>query len=202
MTATLTVADLIRPSQKTWARLYDVALVAAGSVVIALCTQISLGFPVPITGQTFAVLMLGVLLGSRRGPLCVLTYIAQGVMGLPVFSHGGVGPAVLFGPTGGYLIGFVGAAFLVGALAERGWDRRIGSTILAMVLGNIVLYAAGLLWLSCLVHLFGRSLGTGGVLSIGLYPFLAGDLVKILLAAALLPAGWKLIRYFGFEKKS
>lgn len=200
MTAALTVADLIRPSQKTWAGAYDVALVAAGSAVIALCTQISVGFPVPITGQTFAVLMLGALLGSRRGAACVLTYIAQGVMGLPVFSHGKAGAAVLFGPTGGYLIGFIGAAFLVGALAERGWDRRIGTTVLAMVLGNIVLYAGGLLWLACLTHLFGHSLGSGGVLAIGLYPFLAGDLVKIGLAAAFLPAGWKLIRYFGFEK--
>lgn len=200
MIATLTVADLIRPSRKTWAGLYDVALVAAGSVVIALCTQVAVGFPVPVTGQTFAVLMIGALLGSRRGAASVVAYIAQGAMGLPVFAHGKAGAAVLLGPTGGYLIGFVAAAFLVGALAERGWDRRIGTTLLAMALGNVVLYTGGLLWLTCLMHLFGQSLGTGGVLSIGLFPFLAGDLVKICLAAALLPAGWKLIRYFGFEK--
>lgn len=200
MIAELTFADLIRPSRKTWAGLYDVALVAAGSVVIALCTQVAVGFPVPVTGQTFAVLMVGALLGSRRGAASVVTYIAQGMMGLPVFAHGKAGAAVLLGPTAGYLIGFVAAAYLVGTLAERGWDRRIGTTILAMALGNVVLYAFGLLWLSCLVHLLGQSLGGGSVFVIGLFPFLAGDLVKILLAAALLPAGWRLIRYFGFEK--
>ena len=199
MIAQLTAADLIRPSEKKLARLYDVFLVLGGSVLIALCTQVAIGYPVPVTGQTFAVLMAGMLLGSRRGALCVLTYIAQGAAGLPVFAHGKAGAAVLFGPTGGYLVGFVAAAYLVGALAERGWDRRVGTTILAMVLGNCVLYAGGLLWLACLASLFGKSLG-GGLLAVGLVPFLAGDILKIILAAALLPTGWKLIRHFGFEK--
>jgi biotin transport system substrate-specific component len=200
MIAELTVADLARPGEKRLARLYDAALVAGGSVLIALCTQVAVGAPVPMTGQTFAVLMVGALLGSRRGALSVLAYIAQGLAGLPVFSYGNSGLKALAGPTGGYLIGFIGAAWLVGALAERGWDRRAGTTVLAMVLGNVVLYACGLLWLSCLVYLLGRPLGD--VLAIGLYPFLPGEALKVALAAAFLPAGWKLIRHFGFEKNS
>ncbi len=200
MIAVLTVADLARPCEKRLARLYDAALVAAGSVLIALCTQVAVGAPVPITGQTFAVLMVGALLGSRRGALSVVAYIAQGLAGLPVFAYGNSGLKALAGPTGGYLVGFIGAAYVVGALAERGWDRRAGTTVLAMVLGNIVLYACGLLWLSCLAYLLGEPLD--GVLAVGLYPFLLGDVLKIALAAALLPTGWTLIRYFGFEKKS
>jgi biotin transport system substrate-specific component len=198
MIAQLTVADLVRPCEKKVAWLYDFALVLGGSVLIALCTQIAVGYPVPWTGQTFAVLMVGALLGSRLGALCVLAYLLEGLAGFPVFSHDRAGLAVFFGPTGGYLIGFVLAAYLVGRLAERGWDRRPATTILAMVLGNAVLYSCGLTWLTCLVYVFGQSLGS--VLAIGLYPFLPGEVVKIALATALLPAGWKLIRYFGFDK--
>lgn len=198
MIAQLTVADLVRPGEKKMAWLYDLALVAGGSVLIALCTQIAVGYPVPWTGQTFAVLLVGALFGSRRGAMCVLAYLLEGFAGLPVFSHGRAGLAVLFGPTGGYLVGFVLAAYLVGRLAERGWDRRPATTILAMALGNVALYSCGLAWLSCLVYVFGQSLGN--VLAVGLYPFLPGDIVKIALATALLPAGWKLIRHFGLDK--
>lgn len=197
MISQLTVADLIRPGEKKVAWLYNVALVLGGSLLIALCTQIAVGFPVPWTGQTFAVLMVGALLGSRRGALSVLAYLLQGLVGLPVFSHGRAGLAVFFGPTGGYLIGFMLAAYIVGRLAERGWDRRPAGTVLAMVFGNIALYSCGLAWLACLVHLLGQPLGN--VLAIGLYPFLPGEVVKIALATALLPAGWKLICHFGFD---
>ena len=96
MIAGLTVADLIRPSEKKRAYLYDVALVVGGSIVIALCAQIAIGFPVPVTGQTFAVLVVAMLLGSRRGVLCILTYLAQGLMGLPVFALGKAGLAAFF----------------------------------------------------------------------------------------------------------
>jgi biotin transport system substrate-specific component len=199
MIAGLTIADLARPSEKRVARLYDVALILGGSVVIALCAQVAIGYPVPITGQTFAVLMVAALLGSRRGVLCLLTYIAAGALGLPVFAQGKAGLVALVGPTGGYLAGFVAAAYVVGTLAERGWDRRVLTTILAMVVGNLVIYSFGLTWLSCLARLFGASLGSAGVLVVGLYPFLIGDVLKIVLAAVLLPSGWKLIRYCGYE---
>ena len=109
--------------------------------------------------------------------------------GLRIFALGG-GFSVLLGATGGYLLGFIAAAYVTGLLAERGWDRRIGTTILAMVFGNIVIYAFGLLWLCCLVG-FSRT-----VLVMGLYPFIIGDLLKIVLAALLLPSGWKLLNRF------
>lgn len=111
-----------------------VFLVVAGSVLIALLAQLEIPLqPVPITGQTFGVLLVGALLGSRLGAVTVLTYLAWGAIGLPVFAGGISGPARLVGPTGGYLVGFVGAAFLVGWLSERGWDRRILTTAVAML---------------------------------------------------------------------
>jgi len=201
MIAGLTIADLVRPAEKRHALIYDAALVAGGSLVIAGSAQIAVGLPVPVTGQTFAVLMLAALLGSRRGVLCVLAYLAEGLMGLPVFSQGRAGPAMFFGPTGGFLLGFVPAAYIVGALAERGWDRRAITTMLAMVLGSVAMYVCGLAWLSCLDNLLGRPLG-GSVLAVGLYPFLVGDVLKIVLATFLLPFGWRLIQYFRFENSA
>jgi biotin transport system substrate-specific component len=193
------LADLARPSQREVAWLYDAALVAGGSLAIALCAQVAIGYPVPITGQTFGVVMVAALLGSRRGALCLLMYLVEGLAGLPVFAQGKAGFAAFLGPTGGYLVGFVFAAWLVGALSERTWDRRPVTTVAAMLLGNLVIYAFGLAWLLCLTRLLGQPLGAG-LLAVGLYPFLVGDLLKIALAAALLPAGWRLIRYFRFEK--
>ncbi len=199
MIAGLTVADLVRPSERRLAHFYDVALVAGGSLVIALFAQIAIGYPVPITGQTFAVLMIAALLGARQGVLCLLTYLAEGLLGLPVFAQGKGGLAAFLGPTGGYLIGFVLAAWFVGALSERGWDRHISTTVAAMILGNLVIYACGLVWLSCQVRFFAQPL-RGGLLAAGLYPFLVGDLLKIALAALLLPGGWRIIQYFGLDR--
>jgi len=182
-----TYADVLRPSEKKYAGLYDVALIIGGSLVIGLCAQVAIGWPVPVTGQTFAVLMAGALLGARRGSLCILAYIAEGAVGLPVFAMGRSGVLVLKGPTGGYLVGFIAAAYIAGLLAERGWDRRVGTTILAMVLGNVAIYVFGLLWLCCLMGV------NKTVLTVGLYPFIGGDFLKIVLAAILLPSGWKLL---------
>ncbi len=190
----LPYADLLRPCEKRRAALYDIAVVIGGSLLIGLCAQVKILLPfspVPITGQTFAVLMIGALLGARRGCLAVIAYIIEGVVGLPVFALGS-GFAALRGFTGGYLLGFVAAAYIVGLLSQKGWDRRIATTVLAMVLGNVVIYAFGLLWLSCLP-------GVNNVLLEGLYPFIAGDLLKIALAAAVLPSGWKLLEYAGLS---
>jgi biotin transporter BioY len=173
--------------------LYDVALVIGGSLLIALCAQLRIFLPfspVPLTGQTFAVLMIGALLGARRGCLAALLYLFEGAMGLPVFALGGGWP-ILFGPTGGYLLGFVPAAYVTGALAGKRWDRRVGTTILAMLLGNVVIYSFGLLRLSFTIGL------NTSLLATGLFPFIIGDLLKIALAAMLLPSGWKLLRYTG-----
>lgn len=190
MLANVTMAGVFRPCEKNRAGFYDVALVIGGSLLIGLCAQVAvpLGFsPVPVTGQTFAVLMIGALFGARRGSLAVLAYIIEGAAGLPVFSMGRGGLPMLFGPTGGYLVGFVAAAYITGLLAQVGWDRRVGTTVLAMVLGNGVIYAFGLLWLCCLMGV------NKAVLVVGLYPFIVGDFLKIGLAAMLLPAGWKLL---------
>ena len=187
MPANVTVVGLLRPCEKKWAAVYDIAVVVGGSLLIALCAQLAIGWPIPVTGQTFAVLMIGALLGARRASLSVLTYIMEGAAGLPVFAHGRGGFLILSGPTGGYLVGFVFAVYIVGLLAERGWDRRVGKTILTMLLGNLVIYSFGLTWLSFLT---GRS---KNLPEVGLYPFIIGDILKIILATTLLPAGWKLL---------
>jgi len=172
--------------------LWDVVLVAGFACFTAAFAQISFWIgPVPITGQTFAVLLAGALLGSRRGALSQLTYLAVGATGIPYwFALGGPpGIARLVGPTGGYLVGFVAAAFVVGWLAERGWDRRVWMAIPAMLGGSIVIYIFGLSWLSHFVP-------GDAVLQAGLYPFVIGDLIKVVAAALILPSGWMLLRRF------
>jgi len=169
-----------------------VALVLGFACLTAAFAQISFWIgPVPITGQTFAVLVAGALLGSRRGALSQLSYLAIGATGIPYwFALGGPpGIARLVGPTGGYLIGFVAVAFLVGWLSERGWDRRVWTAIPAMLAGETVLYLFGLLWLWHFVS-------ADKVLQVGLYPFMVGDLIKVVAAALILPAGWSLLRRF------
>ncbi len=186
MLANATVADILRPCEKKYALVYELGLIIGGSLLIAVCAQIAIGYPVPITGQTFAVLMIAALLGSLRGTACLLAYLAEGAVGLPVFAQGKAGLVAFAGPTGGYLVGFVVAAFVVGLLAERGWDRKFRTTVLAMVIGNVIIYAFGLTWLSLLV-------GAKSALAGGLYPFIPGDMLKIVLAAALLPSTWRLV---------
>jgi len=165
------------------------AVTLGGSLLILLAAQIRVLLPfspVPVTGQTFAVLLLGALYGSRRGPATVATYITLGLLGLPVFAGGAAGMARLLGPTGGYLIGFVLAAWVVGMLSERGWDRKPSTTAASMIIGNVVIYIAGITWLS-------RFVGWEAVLGSGVLPFLAGDALKIALATVLLPTGWRMI---------
>ncbi|HEC33318.1 MAG TPA: biotin transporter BioY [Chloroflexi bacterium] len=185
----VTYTDILRPSAKRYAWFYDLALVVGGSLFIALSARITIPLPfspVPLTGQTLAVLLIGALLGSRRGGLCLLAYLVEGIAGLPVFAGGAFGLAHLLGPTGGYLMGFIAAAYITGLLAERGWDRRTGTTFLAMLLGNAVVYACGLPWLASFT-------GVGRALLLGFYPFIAEDLLKSALAAVLLPSGWSLL---------
>jgi biotin transport system substrate-specific component len=185
-----TYADILRPIARPRALAYDISLILGGSLFVALCAKITIYLPfspVPITGQTLAVLMVGALLGSQRGAACLLTYLLEGAAGLPVFAVGETsGLARLMGPTGGYLVGFVAAAYVSGLLAERGWDRRVGTTILALLIGNGTLYVLGILWLAAFV-------GLERALPLGLYPFVPGDLLKLATAATLLPAGWRLL---------
>ena len=185
----MTAVDIFRPSLRRFSLPYDAACVVSGSLLVALSAQVAIPLPfspVPITGQTLAALLIGALLGRRLGAVALLLYLAEGAIGLPVFAGGGVGLARLAGPTGGFLVGLVVAAYLVGALAERGWVRRPATTVLAMLFGNVVIYAFGLTWLA-------RFLGAGQVLAAGLLPFIPGDLLKLALAAALLPSGLALL---------
>jgi len=182
---TQTLYDAILPRRGV---LIEGAVMVAAAFFIALCAQAAIRVPfspVPITGQTFGVLLVGALLGSRRGALSVLAYLAEGAAGLPVFAGGGSGVAWLAGPTGGYLFGFVVAAWVVGRLCEQAWNRRVAGAALVMLAGNAVIYLFGLLWLA-------RFVGIDKVLALGLVPFVAGDLLKIALAAPALLMGWKL----------
>ncbi|NCO36054.1 MAG: hypothetical protein AUJ92_04910 [Armatimonadetes bacterium CG2_30_59_28] len=166
----------------------EVALILLGSGLVALTARIQIHlWPVPVTGQTFGVLLVGALLGSRRGALAVLCYLAQGAVGLPFLagSVGGIGR--MLGPTGGYLLGFVPAAFMTGWLCEHGWDRRLPTALLSMLIGNACIYLMGLPWLANFV-------GWDRVLRVGVLPFIPGDLLKIALAANALPCGWALLQ--------
>jgi len=169
--------------------LWQAVLVVAGSALIALGAQIAVPLPfspVPVTGQTFAVLLVAASLG-RLGIASVVLYVAEGAIGLPVFAGGAFGLARLAGPTGGYLAGFVLAAVVLAWCVDRDLDRRIGTALLAMLAAEIAIYACGVLWLARF------PLGVP-VLEAGLYPFIPGDALKLVAAAVALPAAWRIVR--------
>ena len=178
------LVDILLPKIDT--RIKNIALVLSFAVITALCSKLSLEIgPIPVTMQTFSVVLAGVLLGSKRGALSQVAYLAGGLAGIPWFSRGG-GLTYIMSPTFGFIVGFIVAAYIIGRLAEKGWDRKVGTAMLAMLMGNVFLYLFGLLWLV-------RFVGTEAVLAVGLYPFVVGDLLKILLAGLALPLGWKFI---------
>ena len=187
-----TLADALSPRQVpakplSWA--VPATQVVAGSLVVAALARLAyvLPFtPVPVTGLTLGVLLVGAALGSRRGAAALALYLAQGAAGLPVFAGGGAGLAWLLGPTAGYLWSAPLAAWVVGLLAEKRWDRTPSTAFLAMLAGNASIYAVALPWL-------GLYVGPGEVLAAGLFPFVVGDLVKATIATALLPAAWRII---------
>ncbi|MBT3169110.1 MAG: biotin transporter BioY [Candidatus Cloacimonetes bacterium] len=186
-----TYVELLQPSTKIRSIFYNIALVFVGSVLLTLSAKTSVLLPispVPITLQTLVVLLLGTLFGSKRGAATVLAYIAEGAIGMPVFAKGGSGVAYLLGPTGGYLLGFVLAAFIVGYLAERGWDRSFTKTAISMLIASLSIYLLGINWLA---HFVG---GISKAIQVGFVPFVVGDLVKIALAVGILPTGWKLLK--------
>jgi biotin transport system substrate-specific component len=209
----LTLGDHLIPSSlatraPAWVR--DLALIAGGVILLIIGARVAFDLPavslgrlyvpenpyVPITLQTFGVLFTSAVLGARRGVSATAIYLLIGAIGLPVFSFERSGletfvaldaGRVVLGSTGGYLIGFLVASALVGGLAQRGWDRRLGGSLGAMLLGTLVIYVTGLVWLALAL---GR--GVPDVLPFGLYPFLPGDGLKLLLAAGALPLGWRL----------
>ena len=168
--------------------LRNAALALGGTVLLWLSSKIQIPlYPVPVTMQTFAVLVLGIAYGWRLGAATMVLYLVEGAIGLPVFagswSEGG-GFHLLYGPTGGYLLGFVVAAGICGRLAEQGWDRNLWTAGAAMVIGNLIIYALGLAWLAI-------QIGIAGAITYGLLPFLFGDALKIVLGACALPAAWR-----------
>jgi len=184
--ATLRLAVFPRPRALT-----DVLLVVGGAGFVALAAQVSFDLPftpVPITGQTFAVVLVGASLGALLALASIGLYLFVGALGAPIYADGTGGWDVLTGPTGGYIIGFALAAFLIGVLAQQRWDRRFASAVAAMLTGNVVIYLVGLPWLAEKIDA-----GLETTLEQGLYPFVVGDLLKLYLAAALLPSAWKLV---------
>jgi biotin transport system substrate-specific component len=170
----------------------DVALVIGYALLVGLLAQLVIHLPftpVPITGQTFGVLLGGMALGARRALIGMLLYVVVGLAGVPWFADHSGGFGVIGGPTFGYLVGFVVAAAVLGALAERGMDRKPQLTLLAMVAGTAIIYFFGVTWLWNSLHI-----SFGSALALGLVPFLIGDAIKAVLAAGLLPGAWKLVR--------
>jgi len=187
LSRTLTLADAALPRAGV---LQNATLVVLASLLTAAAAQAEIRLPwtpVPISGQTFAVLLSGVVLGARRAFLAQMLYLFEGACGLPVFSGGAAGALVMAGPTGGYLVAFPFAAFVTGVLAERAWDRRPLTMFLAMLLGSTVIFALGLAQLS-------RFVPSERLLALGLAPFVIGDVVKSALAALAFPFAWKLVR--------
>jgi biotin transport system substrate-specific component len=181
------LADLF---SRTRAR--DAALVVAAALLTALCAQISIpipGDPVPITGQTFAVLLTGAALGANRGALGQLLYVALGLVGLPFYADGDSGWTVVSGATGGYLIAFPIAAYVVGKLAELRMDRNPVKAVVPFTVGSLIVFAIGVPWLAV-----SADLSLARAIELGFVPFIPGGIVKALLAAGLLPTAWRLLR--------
>lgn len=187
-----TLALTIWPYETDNKLLRNTILAVAGTLLLTLSAKVSIPFfPVPMTMQTLVVLALGMAYGWKLGAATMLLYLAEGAVGLPVFSgtpDKGIGLVYMMGGTGGYLVGFILAASLTGYLAEHGWDRNIVTTALAMLLGNLLIYIPGLLWLG---SLYGWD---KPILAWGLTPFLFGDLVKVVLAAVAMPLCWRVVR--------
>jgi biotin transport system substrate-specific component len=183
-----TLVNQVWPRANTNTVLRNITLAIAGSIAVAIAAHISVvQLPVPLTLQTFAVLCVGGVLGSRLGAASLALYAAEGAIGLPVFAPTPDGYPGITGPTGGYVIGFILAAALVGWFAEKGWDRSVPKMVVAMLLGATILYIPGLAWLSTFVG------GMSKAIEYGLTPFWVADIVKAVAAACVFPAVWGLI---------
>ena len=179
----LVLADRVFP--RTLA--LDIVLVVAGAALVTILAQLVIPLqPVPITGQTLAVLLVGSTLGAVRGSLAMVLYALLGLVGLPVFSDGTHGASIVFGATGGYIVGFILSAAMVGWLAERQWDRKVLKALATFAAGSLAVFAIGLPWLSITLHL-----NLAQTLAAGFYPFIIGGIIKAVIAAGLLPLGWR-----------
>jgi len=182
------LVNLARPKSWSYALLFDILFVFGGSLFLGLMAQLALPLwftPVPLSMLTLGVLLVGAAMGSRKGALAVAAFLVEGACGMPMFAGFSGGLVVLFGPTGGYLFGSVLAAFIVGFLLERGFVNKYGLTALSLLIGSAIILGSGTLWLSFL-------LGPKAAFSLGFYPFILGDLIKVGAAASLVPTAWKL----------
>jgi biotin transport system substrate-specific component len=200
MSSTALVPTLVRPNNRVAALVADAVLVGLGVTLLALTAQISIPLPntpVPLTGQTFGVLLIGGAYGATRGFVTMATYLVVGGLGYGVFAQHGSGWDTLKFTTasGGYLVGMLVAAGFVGWMADRGWDRKVWRSLPTMVLGNVIIYAFGVTWLAYgfAPEVLGQHLTLSQAWNAGIKDFLVGDAIKILLAAGLLPAAWKLV---------
>ena len=170
--------------------LAQLLLIAVGSMLLAVSAQVKIPlYPVPVTGQTLVVLLIGMAYGPWLGGATVMAYLLEGVMGMPVFAGGAAGWLTIAGPTGGYLVGFAVAAFAMGFLAERGMGRSVLNTAPAMLVGTAIIYAFGVIWLNNFVP--------GDIVAaakVGMVPFLVGDTLKLIVAAGLMPLAWKAVQ--------
>ena len=191
------LADVIaRPSARGRAFALDAALVLTGAALVAVLAQVSIPlWPVPITGQTLGVIVVGAALGSRRGAAAMITYLLVGLAGLPVFADFTGTIAAVAKPSFGYVIGFVFAAFVAGWFAERAWDRRPALAFLGFAIASVMPFLFGIPYLAFILNVvMGADLTFLQILEAGLFPFIVGGIIKAGLAALIIPGAWALVR--------
>lgn len=191
------LADLLaRPSTRARAVALDATLVLTGALTVAVLAQVEVPlWPVPITGQTLGVIVVGAALGARRGALSLLSYLGLGLVGLPVFAGLSGGLASVAKPSFGFIIGFVFAAFVAGWFAERSWDRRPVLAFAGFAAASVVPFLVGVPYMAFILNsVLGLGYGLGDVLAVGVLPFIVGGIVKAALAAGIVPAAWALVR--------
>lgn len=197
------LADVIaRPASRAGAAALDAGLVVVGAAVVALLAQVEIPlWPVPITGQTLGVIVVGAALGARRGAASLATYMLVGVAGLPVFA-GLTGTVAAIGkPSFGFVVGFILSAFIAGWFAERAWDRRPGLAMLGFAAASVVPFLFGVPYMALILNVvMGLDYSFGGLLEVGVLPFVVGGLIKAALAAALIPGAWALVRRLDASK--
>jgi len=199
------LADLIpRPSTRTRAFAVDATLVLAGVALVALLAKVSFFIgPIPITGQTLGVIVVGAALGARRGAAALTTYMLVGLAGLPVFAGVAAGPAYVLAPSFGFVIGFIPAAFLAGWFAERAWDRKPWLALVGFIAASIVPFLIGVPYMALiLTTVLGQPITLAGVLDAGVWPFIVPGLIKAVAAALIVPGAWLLARAADRAKRS
>lgn len=191
------LAELVtRPSSRVRAYAVDAALVISGVVVVALLAKLSFFIgPIPITGQTLGVILVGAALGARRGAAALTTYMVAGLAGAPIFAGAVAGPGYVLMPSFGFVIGFIPAAFVAGWFAERAWDRKPWLAFVGFVAASIIPFIVGVPYLALiLATVLGQDITLAGVFEAGVWPFIVPGLIKAAVAALLVPAAWLLVR--------